>query len=130
MGELLWVLLQIVLEIFGEIVLGILWELLVTAYRIVFDRSNWGTLAAMLGYFGVGLLTGAASVHFWPARVFAAGYGRGLSLVLAPLCVGWALGQWGDFRRQRGHFTSGLATFSAGASFAFGAALARFIGIG
>jgi hypothetical protein len=125
--ELLWFLLQIVIEIVGEIILGLAWELLVSLYRSMFDRSNWGIFAAMLGYLAVGVLTGAASVYFWPERVFHVGYAQGISLALAPLCCGWALATWGDFRRSRGHATSGLATFSAGAAFGFGTALTRFV---
>ena len=122
-------LLQVVVEILLEIVFGILLEIAVSLYRIIFDRSNWGILAAIVGYCLVGGLTGGASLYIWPTRVFPRGTAPGLSLALAPLCVGWALATWGDARRSRGHVTSSLATFSGGAGFAFGAALVRFIGV-
>ncbi len=127
MDELLWFLVQLVFEIFGEILFGIVWELLVSLYRITFDRANWGILGAIVGYFALGAATGGASLYFWPEHVFHTVRIPGLSLVLSPLVAGWALVTWGDFRRGRGHVTSSLATFSGGAAFAFGAALVRFI---
>jgi hypothetical protein len=127
MGELFGFLLQIVLEIVLEVVVGLAWEVIVSLYKAVFDRSNWSALAAILGYFFLGAAMGGASLYFWPTRVFQPGFAPGRSLVLSPLCVGWALRVWGNKRHARGQLTSSLATFPAGAAFGFATALVRFI---
>jgi hypothetical protein len=120
-------LLEFLLEMVLEIVVGLVWEIIVSLYKAVFDRSNWGALAAMLGYFLLGVAMGGVSIYFWPTRVFQPGFVPGLSLVLSPLCVGWALAVWGNSRHAHGRLTSRLATFSGGAAFGFGTALVRFI---
>ncbi len=127
MEVLLFILLEIVLQIVFEIVFGMLWELAVVVYKAVFDRSNWGTLAAVGGYLLLGVAVGGVSIRLWPTRVFHSAFAPGLSLVLSPLCVGWVLAKWGDWRRARGRPTSSLATFAGGAALAFGTALVRFL---
>ena len=127
MEELLFLLLQVLIDLLGQVVLEILWELGSATYKAMYERPNRNIVVASLGYLLVGVALGAASLFVWPARVFEPGPIPGLSLILSPLGAGLAMHAWGEYRRSRGHVTTSLATFPGGAAFALGTALVRFL---
>lgn len=120
-------LLELIVEVVAEIVLAFGWEGLAHAMR---RRQNVNPVVAGLGYAIVGTLTGGLSILILPRRLLPAGGVKGASLVLTPLVTGLVMKTYGDFRRQRGHPTTGLATFWGGAIFAFSMALVRFLAYG
>jgi hypothetical protein len=122
MDEILWFLFEIVFELFGD--------LLLEAFRALFDTfptPATRALGTVFTCFVVGACLGLLSGVAWPDRLLPPPRTAGISLVLSPLGSGLAMQTWGAFRRERGHSTSGLATFHGGASFALGAALGRFV---
>ncbi len=90
-------------------------------------RRHANPVLAGLGYALIGALAGALSLLILPRRVLPVVGVRGASLILAPLATGLLMKTYGDFRRRRGHTTTGLATFWGGAIFAFSMALVRFL---
>ena len=120
-------LLELILEIIGEIVFAFGWEGLGHSMR---RRPNAHPVLAGLGYAIFGALAGGLSLLILPRRLLPAGGIKGASLVLTPLVTGLLMKTYGDFRRRRGHRTTGLATFWGGAIFAFSMALVRFLAYG
>jgi hypothetical protein len=121
------VLLELLLEVIAEIVFTFGWEGLA---QVVRKRQHARPVFAGLGYAIVGALAGGVSLLLLPRRLLPTGSIRGGSLVLAPLVTGLLMQTYGDCRRQRGHTTTGLATFWGGAIFAFSMALVRFLAYG
>ena len=123
MEEILWFLVQLVGELFGEMLL----ELVLGAYKAAFDRPSRNPVLAAIGYLVLGGIVGGVLVMTFPERLMPPPPRRGVSLVLAPIAGGAAMAAWGAFRRGRGHATSQLATWYGGAAFLFGLALVRFL---
>lgn len=119
------VLFELLFEVIAEIVFTFGWEGLAHSMR---RRQNTNPVLAGLGYAIVGALAGGLSLLILPRRLLLVGGVKGASLVLAPLVTGLLMKMYGDFRRQRGQTTTGLATFWGGAIFAFSMALVRFLG--
>jgi hypothetical protein len=125
--ELAIFLVQLLIELFFQIITEILWESGSAAYKATYERRNRHIVVAALGYFVAGAALGGLSLLFWPNRFFQPGPIPGLSLILSPLCVGSTMHAWGKLRRKRGRVTTNLATFTGGAAFALGTALVRFL---
>ena len=123
MEEVLWLLVQLVVELFGEVLL----DLGLAAFKAAFDRPDRSPGLATVGYLALGAAAGGVLVWAFPGRLMPPAPRRGPSLVLAPLAGGATMAAWGAFRRGRGHATSQLATWYGGAAFLFGAALVRFL---
>jgi hypothetical protein len=130
MEEILLFLLQLVLEVFGQLFLEVLAELGLESIKAAFARPNRSVPLAVLGLFLLGASLGGLSLLALPARFWKPGPIPGLSLILGPLCAGAAMHAWGRHRRAGGHDTTNLATFAGGAAFAFGMALVRFVWAG
>ena len=120
--EIVWLLLEIVLEGVGELIFGGCSELFDSL-----DASTQSALLAALAYFIVGAAVGLFSGIALPDRLLPRPRTAGFSLIGGPLVSGCAMHAWGSFRREGGHDTSSLATFWGGAAFALGAALGRFV---
>jgi hypothetical protein len=120
-------LLELIVEIVGQGLLEILWELASSTYKSTYGRPNHHPAIAAVGYFAVGAALGGLSLLVWPERLFPPGPIPGLSLVLSPSVAGAAMHALGAYRRTRGHVTTNLATFPGGAAFALGTALVRFL---
>jgi len=86
-------------------------------------------LITALGCALLGAGSGGLSLLLLPSRLPTPVTARGASLVLAPLALGSVMRYWGRRRRASGKEATGIATFYGGASFGFGAALARFLGV-
>jgi hypothetical protein len=120
---LLEFLLQLLLEVFGEVLL----ELGIGVFKSVFERQNREPVIAAVGYLLLGAVLGALSLWILPERLLRPAQIPGLSLVIAPLAGGVAMHLWGKYRRSHGHSTTNLATFHCGAALLFSYALVRFL---
>lgn len=123
LAELLFLLLQVLLEIFGEVLL----ELGFSGLKELFGRENRDPVLATIGYWILGAVMGGLSLLMWPQRLVRPGPIPGLSLVVGPVAVGFAMDAWGRYRRSSGHQTTNLATLYGGGAFAFGLALVRLV---
>jgi hypothetical protein len=106
-----------------EIAAGLGWESLKEPLRP--ERQTSPFLRA-IGSFLLGLVGGVLSVVVLNWRLAPQSPLPGISLVLSPLCTGiamHAIGEWWGDRRRR----PALFSFWAGAAFAFGMALVRFV---
>lgn len=124
--EVLLLLGELVLEVFGEALL----EVGLSGLKEALGRTNRNPSLAAVGYLILGALVGGLSVWLWPQRLFRNAPVPGLSLLLSPLAGGAAMEAWGRYRRAGGHETTNLATFLGGAAFALAYALVRFTWIG
>lgn len=113
---------ELLLELLGELVFGGLGDLVDGL-----DPSTREALWSAFLCFVAGVALGLLSAFALPRRILPTPRTPGFSLVLGPVGSGLVMREWGAYRREGGHATSGLATFYGGASFALGAALGRFV---
>jgi hypothetical protein len=119
---------QIVLEIVGQILFEFItafgWESLKDATR----REHESTpILSGTGHLLLGVFAGVLSLLIVPRRLAPHSPLPGLSLVLSPLGTGIVMDWIGEFWRERGRDRPILFSFRAGAIFAFGMALVRFV---
>ncbi|MEO8026246.1 MAG: hypothetical protein ABI823_07220 [Bryobacteraceae bacterium] len=132
MEEIFAALLEGLVELFAEVVLQVLFELVAEALREGFrGRRTYGPWVSIAGTILMGGVAGLLSVLIFPHRLI---HTRvlipGLSLVLAPLVAGYVMSLVGDLLRKLGRQPSSLATFRGGSIFAFAMALVRLAFIG
>jgi hypothetical protein len=108
-------------------VTGLGWEWLKPSERP--HRVITPVLAAT-GYFVMGICAGILSLFIVPRRLVSDSLLPGVSLMLAPLGTGLAMHWLGERWRDRGREPPALFSFRAGAIFAFGMALVRFVYMG
>ncbi len=134
MEDLLAALVAAVLEIFGEFLLQIFFELAAEALSGLFKSQResspavWATRLVL-----VGAAAGLLSAWLFPHRLIATRVVvPGASLALAPLATGCAMHFVGKRLRGVGRHASNLATFRGGAVFAFSMAFIRWglVGLG
>lgn len=123
LAEILFLLLQLLFEVFGEIIL----ELGLSGLKEAFGRENRSPILATLGYLLLGAIVGGLSILLWPMRIIGSSTIPGISLVAGPLAGGAAMEAWGRWRRKRGHDTTNLATFYGGGAFALAFAIVRLV---
>lgn len=121
-------LIEFVVEIGVELLFGVAGEWAAAGRRRREPSSpgprRWLAAVAIVGA-GAGL--GYLGSLAFPARVLPKSPVPGLSLVVGPLACGALLAWLGKRRRAAGRFTTPLATFWGGASFAAALALTRFL---
>jgi hypothetical protein len=118
------VLLDIAGQIVFEIVSALGWESV--KHEVRRERESTPVLAAM-GHFLMGVAAGILSLLIVGWRLTSQSPLPGLSLVLSPVGTGLAM-QWiGKFLHDHGMVRPSLFSFRAGAIFAFGMALVRFV---
>ncbi len=121
-------LLQLILDIVGQIIFeiaaGLGWESLKNAVRR--ERKSNPALA-WIGHFLLGLIAGTLSLLIISERIFARPTFPGVSLLLSPLGTGVIMELIGDLWLKRGKDRPVLFSFGAGAIFALGMALVRFV---
>jgi hypothetical protein len=110
---------ELLFEFFGDIVFGVLADTLSPSAK----ERLCSAFLLFLGGILLGLLSGLAL----PERLLPRPRTPGLSLLASPIGCGIVMRLWGDYRRERGHPTTPVATFLGAAAFAFGAALGRFV---
>ena len=82
---------------------------------------------ARFGQFLIGVAAGILSVLLFGRRLVPRPLIPGLSLVLSPIVTGIAMDWMGELLSERGKHRPALFSFWAGAVFAFGMALVRFV---
>ena len=107
-----------------EFVAAFGWESLKHSVRR--DRESTPVLAGT-GHFLLGVCAGILSLLVVGRRLAPHSPLPGLSLVLSPIGTGTAMRWMGEFWRERGRDRPALFSFRAGAIFAFGMALVRFV---
>jgi hypothetical protein len=107
-----------------ELVTAFGWESLKDSVRR--ERESAPLLAAS-GHLLMGLAAGAISLLILPRRLTPHSPLPGLSLLLSPIGTGVIMHWLGEFWRERGRDRPVLFSFQAGAIFAFGLALVRFV---
>ena len=128
MEDLLAGLLGALLEIFGEFLLQMLFELAAEALSGLIKYENQTRPAvSALGLAFAGAAAGLLSAWVFPHRLIATRVVLpGVSLVRAPLATGSVMHLLGKRLRLVGRYASDLATFRGGALFAFSMALIRW----
>ena len=122
---------ELILELFGEVLLQIVFEALAEAGLHVVRRSDRPPAHPALlglGYALLGLIAGAVSLWVLPHSLMHTRFGRIACLLLAPVASGLAMGLLGAWRQRRGQAVVGLDRFAYGYVFALGMALVRFYG--
>lgn len=132
MGDLLAELFAALLEVFGEFLLQMLFELAAEAVGALIHRWRQSSPAvSAVGLVFVGAAAGLLSAWLFPHRLIETRVAfPGVSLLLAPLATGSAMYLLGERLRRAGRYTSSLATFRGGALFAFSMALIRWWVVG
>src|ERR1035438_4298140 len=130
MDDFLLGLLSVFLEVLLEALLQIFVEIVVASIAKWIDSATYrlrrpGPLAAMSGYFLLGLASGACSVLLIPHPIFHPSRFHGISLLLSPFATGLAMYLLGDLLRRRGKATVRIESFGYGFTFALGMALVR-----
>jgi hypothetical protein len=128
--------LEAVFEFLAQIVVEILWQILLE----VLTSLGWESLdhsvrrerrahpvLAGIGHLLLGLTAGVVSLFVLPQRLTPRSPLPGVSLVLSPIVTGIFMDRIGEWWRERGHDRPKLFSFWAGAIFAFGMALVRFL---
>jgi hypothetical protein len=125
--DLLLELLGFLVQIFGDVLLQVAFELIAEALSGTFGhRKQTSAAASVIGPILVGVIAGLVSAWLFPQRLIATRIGiPGASLVLAPLVTGYAMHLLGARLRRFGRYPSHLATFRGGALCAFSIALIR-----
>jgi len=123
LGEVLFVVLQLTIDIFGQLLL----ELGLSGVKEALGRQNRNPLLATVGYLLLGLALGWLTVMMFPEPIFRKGPFPGMSLPIAFMAGGTAMHLWGRYRRTHGHSPTNLATFYGGGTFALAFAFMRFI---
>ena len=107
-----------------EFVAAFGWESLKDSARR--ERESTPVLSGT-GHLLLGVAAGALSLLIVPRRLTPHSPLPGLSLVLSPLGTGIVMHWIGEFWRERSRDRPVLFSFRAGAIFAFGMALVRFV---
>lgn len=123
---------ELIFELFLEILAQIVFEL--------FTSFGWESLKkpktperkrrplfADAAQFLMGVAAGVLSLFLFPARLTQRILFPGISLILSPLGTGLAMHWLGEAWEQRGRRRPALFHFRAGALFALGMALVRFV---
>jgi hypothetical protein len=116
--------LEIAWQIFFEVITGLGWKSMKDSLRP--EHESRPRLAG-LGHFLMGLSAGVLSLLAFGTRLLPRPAIPGLSLVVSPIGTGIAMHWIGEWWRERGRDKPALFSFWAGAIFAFGMALVRFV---
>ena len=124
--------LELIIEILGEILLQVLAEIFSAAVlKVVVQPFRAGRptnpYVAALGILVAGAGVGWVSVLVFPHPLTHPSRFPGLSLLLAPLTTGFLMQTYGSWQRRKGGSPSCLATFWGGAGFAFALAFVRWL---
>ena len=115
-------------EIVGEFLIEMLFGLAIEALSAVINRlKQTSPAASAIGLAFVGAAAGLLSAWLFPHRLIMTRVVLpGVSLLVAPLVTGLAMGFVGKRLRHFGGYPSNIATFRGGVLFAFSMALIRW----
>src|SRR6266705_2560840 len=119
---------ELVFEFLTELLFQLLIELGFEYVAEFFRRRP--TMGVALAYLWIALLgafAGLIFVNMIPTRILPVPTIPGISVLLSPLFAGLIMKAFGDWRRNKGHEPTVLATFWGGALFAFTMALVRWL---
>ncbi|MBC7923715.1 MAG: hypothetical protein H7Z75_21780 [Ferruginibacter sp.] len=123
--ELLFqVILEFVLQIFGEVLIELGLHSLAKPFK---EREARNPLLAFIGYVLLGSAVGGLSLLVFPKSFVRSSRLHGISLLITPLLAGIAMSGLGWLRLRQGKRLLRLDSFVYGAIFAFGMALVRFL---
>ena len=130
-AEILLQVLGFVFELFGEVLLQVIFEVLAEigfhSLKDPFrDSRPSHPLLAALGYGLLGALAGAVSVVLVPQALVIRPALRIANLILSPIAAGLVMSLLRSFRLRRGQAPVGLDSFAYGYAFALAMALVRF----
>jgi hypothetical protein len=130
--EILFELLWVVVEFFGELLLQLALEVLAEAGVRVFrapfkDRKPVSAWLAVLGYIALGAAAGGVSLWLFPNLFIQSQAGRIASLLLMPVASGAAMAALGAWRQRRAQGLVGLDRFAYGFLFALTMSGLRFV---
>jgi hypothetical protein len=125
-------LLEIVVQVFFEFILGLIGEVAVEAISHGASRTGWirktaNALLPALLYLGLGLIVGWLSTLIFPASFIRSSTLHGISLLINPTLCGLAMAGIGWIRRKKGTAVIRLDSFAYGFVFAFGMSLIRLL---
>jgi hypothetical protein len=126
--DLLFELIAGLIELIGEFLIELLFELAAEALSALFARvkeRHAATISA-IGLILLGAISGLISAWLVPHRLIATRFALpGASLLLAPLITGFAMNRIGERMRRLARYPSEIATFRGGFLFALTMALIR-----
>lgn len=125
-------LIELLVEIFGELLLQLLFEGLAEIGLHLFRKPNGdadpGAWLRAAGHVLLGLLAGGLSLWLHPQSFIHSTLGRLANLLLAPVAMGLTMSIVGAWRKKHGQQTLGIDHFAYGYAFALAMSLVRFFG--
>ena len=123
---------EILLEIFVEVILPLLGKLLLEGIfhftgRVPWLRRSLNVLVTALLFLGFGLLFGLLSIAFFPRAFVRSSTLPGISLLITPTLAGLVMVFVAWNRLRQSNFVAHLESFIYGFACAFGMALIRFL---
>jgi len=131
MEELIFALLygiaEVLAEMFFEVVLGAIVDLMVRSTRNLVAESNAiDPVLATVGYLLLGTGFGILSIFLLPHSLIPRSRFHGASLVVSPVLTGLVMSQVGRSLRRQGKDSVQIESFGYGFTFALGVAMIRF----
>jgi hypothetical protein len=132
MEELIFALLcgiaEVLAEMFSEVVLGAIVDLMVRSTRnLVAESKPIGPVLAAVGYLSLGSGLGLLSIFLLPHSLIPRSRFHGVSLLVSPVLTGLVMSQVGRFLRRQGKESVQIESFGYGFTFDLGVAMIRFI---
>ena len=126
------VVIELLLEFFGETVLQVVFEALASAGIHLWrnhdgEPSERRPITRMFGYTLFGLVVGGLSLLMAPESFARTQSARLFALFVAPIAAGAAMALVGAWRRRHGQVVIGLDRFLYGYCFAFAMAAVRYL---
>jgi hypothetical protein len=126
------------MELLFELVLQLVLDIAGQVFFELLTAAGWGSadspgaerrrpVLAGLGQFSVGVIAGVLSLLAFRTRLVPRPLIPGVSLALSPIATGIVMQRLGDWWSGRGRERPVLFSFWAGAIFALGMALVRFV---
>jgi hypothetical protein len=124
---LLYGIAEVFAEMFFEVILGAIVDLIVRSTRNVVAESNAiSPVLAAAGYLLLGTGFGILSVFLFPHTLIHRSRFHGVSLVVSPILTGLLMSQVGRLLRRQGKDSVQIESFGYGFTFALGVAIIRF----
>ena len=131
MEELIFTLLYGIAEVLGEmffeIILGAIADVIVRSIRnLVAEPNTIGPVLATAGYLLLGTGFGLLSIFLFPHSLIHRSRFHGISLVVSPVLTGLVMSQVGRSIRRQGKDSTQIESFGYGFTFALGVSIIRF----